>query len=162
MVSCLPKMLGKILLVFTLAQAQANPGSGVIRGQIVIPSVQAAERIQVLIQRSDGPIAARIFSDTLGNYEARNLPPGNYDVIVTVEGYEEVRQQVGVAAGAFNAVTVNVLLKEKDRIVVVKPDGGAADDTIDVTELGRKHPKKAVQDYEKARDELRKGNDART
>jgi len=36
------------------------------------------------------------------------------------------------------------------RFAKIKPDGGAADDLVDITELSRKYPKKAVQDYEKA------------
>src|SRR5262245_26665799 len=159
MLSCLAYMLGKILLASMLAQAPSNVANGVIRGQILIPSVRAAERILVIVQRSDGPIVARVFSDALGNYEARNLPVGTYEVVVNVEGYEEIRQQVGVGGNTFNVVTVNIPLREKETIVVRHQ--GAADDVVDITELGRKYPRKAVQDYEKAREELRKGNDTK-
>ncbi len=162
MVSCLAQMLGKILLVLMLAQAQTTQPNGVIRGQILVPSVQAAERILVVVQRTDGPIVARVFSDTLGNYEVRNLPVGAYEIIVNLEGYEEVRQQIGLGAGTFNAVTLNIPLREKEKIIIVRPDGGAADDVVDIAELGRKYPRKAVQDYEKAREELRKGNNAKS
>jgi Tfp pilus assembly protein PilF len=155
-------MLGKILLVFMLVGGQAAQSNGVIRGQILIPSARASERIQVIVQRADGPVVARVFSDSLGNYEVRNLVSGNYDVIVNVEGYEEVRQQVGVAGGGiFNSVTANIALIEKEKTIIVKPDGGAADDIVDVTELGRKYPRKAAQDYEKALEEVRKTNDAK-
>jgi Tfp pilus assembly protein PilF len=157
MLSCLAQMLGKFLLAFILALPQANAGSGVIRGQILLPSVHAAERIPVTVQRADGPIMARVFSDAVGNYEVRNLPPGSYDVLVAVDGYEDVRQEVAIGRGFFNAVTLNIPLKEKEKIIVVKSDN-AADDVVDLSELGRKYPKKAVQDYEKAREEIRKGN----
>ena len=66
-------MLGKILLALTLAQAQTNQANGVIHGQILIPSAHVSERILVIVQRADGPIAARVYSDTLGNYDARGL-----------------------------------------------------------------------------------------
>jgi transglutaminase-like putative cysteine protease len=135
MVSCLAQMLGKFLVALLLAQLQANQSNGVIRGQILIPSVRAAERVPVTIQRSDGPIVARLFTDALGNYEARNLPVGNYDVVVNIEGYEEVRQQVGVGSGTFNAVTVNIPLREKESIVIRRD--GPSDDVVDVT---RAHP----------------------
>ena len=162
MLSCHTQMLGKILLALMLAQAQANQANGVIRGQILIPSARAAERILVIVQRADGPIVARIFSDALGNYEARNLVSGNYDIVVNVEGYEEVRQQVAVGgAGLFGTVTMNIPLREKEKLIVIKPGGGAADDIVDLAELGRKYPKKAVQDYEKAREEMHKANDAK-
>jgi Tfp pilus assembly protein PilF len=161
MVSCLAQMLGDFLLAFVLTLFQGNATNGVIRGQILVPSVSANERIPITVQRTDGPIVARIFSDSQGNYEVRGLPVGGYDVIVNVEGYEDVRQQVGIGGGPFNTVILNIPLREKEKIIIVKPDRGDADDVVDIAELGRKYPKKAVQDYEKARDELRKGNDAK-
>ena len=143
-----------------LGQAPPNAANGIIRGQILIPSVRSYDRIPVIVQRSDGPIVARVFSDTLGNYEARGLTVGNYLVIVNVDGYDEVQQQVGVGAGTFGAVTVNIPLREK--VIIARKDSVPGDDVVDVTELGRNYPKKAVQDYDKAREELRKGNDARS
>jgi tetratricopeptide (TPR) repeat protein len=154
-------MIWKILFALILAQGQANP-TGAIRGQIIIPSVSAFDRIQVVVQRSDGPIVARIFSDTLGHFEVRNLANGNYDILVDVDGYEPVRQQVGVSSGGyFNAASVNITLREKEKTAVVKPDGSHAEDTVDITELSRKYPKKAIQDYEKAKAELRNKNEAK-
>jgi len=152
------EMLGKILLAYLLAQAQASQANGVIRGQILIPSVRAAERIQVVVQRADGPVVARVYSDVQGNYEARGVPVGTYDVVVSVDGYEEVRLQVAVGAGTFNAVTLNIPLTEKP--IVIKRDS-PFDSVVDIAELGRNYPKKALQDYDKAREELRKGNDAK-
>ena len=157
------EMLGKILLLFILVQAQGNQGTnGVIRGQILIPSTRASERIPVTIQRTDGPIVARIFSDSLGNYEARGLSAGTYEIQVNIEGYEEVRQQVAIGGnGLFASATVNIPMREKEKFIVIRPDGGATDDLVDITELSRKYPKKAVQDYEKALEELKKSNDAK-
>jgi Tfp pilus assembly protein PilF len=154
-------MLGKFLFTLMLAMAQAGAPTGSIRGQVIVPSVRAAERIQVIVQRPDGPIVSRVYSDPLGNFDVRSLTPGSYDVIVNLEGYEEVRMPVAVGGGPFSSVTVNITLREKETPILIKPDKSASDDIVDVLELGRKYPKKAVQDYEKAREELRKGNDAK-
>jgi len=71
-------------------------------------------------------------------------------------------QQVAVGGnGIFSTVTANIPLREKEKFIIIKPDGGAADDLVDITELGRKYPKKAVQDYEKAIEEVKKSNDAK-
>src|ERR1051326_4656267 len=147
-------MIGQFLLALLLVQGQngQTQGGGSIRGQVIMPSVRASERLQVILQRSDGPIISRAFSDSLGNYEFRNLGPGNYEVIVSIEGYEEVRQQVGVGGGAFSTVTLNIPLTKKEPLTVKK--AAAADDLIDVAELGRSYPKKALQEYEKAQDEI--------
>src|SRR5437868_2466887 len=107
-------MLSHTLSIFLLLQVQAGGAGGAIRGQILIPSARVAERIQVVLQRADGPVVGRIFSDSLGNYEFRGLVSGNYEVIVSLEGYEDVRQQVGVAGGGiFGTVTLNIPLREK-------------------------------------------------
>ena len=52
-------------------------------------------------------------------------------------------------------------LTKKQTLITVKPEGGAADDIVDLNELGRNHPKKALQDYDKALDEIHKGNNAK-
>lgn len=133
---------------------------GVIRGQILIPSTRASERIQVILQRADGPIVSRVFSDSLGNFEFRGVPAGSYEILVSVEGYEDVRQSVGVAGGGLlGTVTVNIPLTEKGSIV--KAPGGSAGpeaSIVDIAELSRKYPRRAVQDYERALEENRKGN----
>jgi Tfp pilus assembly protein PilF len=79
--------------------------------------------------------------------------------VVNVEGYEEVRQTVGIGTGLFGSQTVNIPLREKTELIRTPADGGSeASSVIDVSELGRNHPRRAVQDYEKALEELRKGN----
>src|SRR5215831_15351048 len=146
MVSCLSPMLGKILLALTLVRGQGNAANGVIRGQIIVPSAHASDRMLVVLQKSDGPQVGRVFSDTLGNYEFRGLISGTYIVIVNVEGYEEVRQEVGVAGnGIYGVQIVNIPLREKEKLITVKPDGGAAAALVDVNELSRNYPKKATQ-----------------
>jgi Tfp pilus assembly protein PilF len=161
MVSCLPQMLGKILLALMLVQGAGNQSRGLIRGQIIVPLAHASDRILVILQKSDGPLIGRIFSDPLGHYEFPGLMPGNYTVIVTVEGYEDVRQEVGVGTGVYGIQTVNIPLKEKITLVTVKNGGRPDDEIVDLNELGRKYPRKAAQDYEKAIGEIRKGNPAK-
>jgi Tfp pilus assembly protein PilF len=152
-------MLGKILLAFMLAQGAANAPNGAIRGQIIVPEAHASERLQVTLYKTDGPLVSRIFSDVLGNYEFHGLIPGAYVIEINVEGYEQVRTEVGVGSGSFGAQIVNVHLREKETIVRV--GSNLEDSPVDVSELGRKYPRKAVQDYDRAIDELRKGNDVK-
>jgi len=155
-------MLGKILFAIILGQGQGNAANGVIHGQIIVPTAHASDRILVILQKTDGPIVGRVYSDTLGNYEFRGLIAGTYIVIVNVEGYEDVRQEVGVAGnGIYGVQIVNIPLREKEKLITVKPDGGAAAALVDVNELSRNYPKKATQDYQKAVDEIHKGNNAK-
>src|SRR5262249_54409894 len=155
----LTPMLGKILFALILVQGPGNAANGVIRGQIIVPTAHASERILVLLQKSDGPVVGRVFSDTLGNYEFRGLPAGTYILTANVDGYEEVRQEIGVSGNGPYAVQIlNIPLREKETVIIVKSDHRAADATVDLNELSRSYPKKATQDYEKAVDEMRKAN----
>lgn len=152
-------MLGKILFAIMLFQGPGNVPNGAIRGQIIVPQAHASERIQVSLYKADGPLVGNVFSDVQGNYNFQGLQPGTYVVTVSVEGYEDVRMDVGVGSGAFGAQIVNIHLREKEITVIV--GGSANDDAVNLSQLARKFPRKAVQDYDKALDELRKGNDSK-
>ena len=155
MVSCLIQMLGKILLALMLAQTQTGQGNqgtqsnGSIHGQLLITTIRSSDPIQVTLQRSDGPMVQRSFSDPQGRFDFGGLAYGSYNILASVDGYEDVDQQIVIGPGIFRSVTINIPLRDKEKIIIIKPDGGAADDLVDITELGRKYPKKAVQDYEK-------------
>jgi Tfp pilus assembly protein PilF len=152
-------MLGKILLAIMLFQGAGNVPNGAIRGQIIVPQAHASERLQVNLYKVDGPLVGHVFSDVQGNYNFQGLLPGTYVIAVSVEGYEDVRMDVGVGSGAFGAQIVNIPLREKE--ILVKIGGSADDDAVNLNELGRKYPRKAIQDYDKALDELHKGNAAK-
>ena len=153
-------MLGKILLVLILAQGAATQRLGAVRGQIIIPTAHASDRILVVLQKADGPVAGQAYSDTLGNYEFHSLVPGTYLILVHVDGYEDVRQEVGIGSGTFGSQVVDIQLREKETLITVKSDV-TADQVIDLAELGRSYPRKAIQDYEKSREEIQRGNNAR-
>jgi Tfp pilus assembly protein PilF len=157
MLSCLAQMLGKILLALSLVQTAGNQSNGFIRGQIIVPTAHASDRILVLLQKSDGPNVGRVYSDPEGNYQFSGLTPGLYIILVNVEGYDDVRIEVAIGRGIMGNQTVNIPLRETEKLVAVRAPG-ASDEVIDVAELGRNYPRKAVQDYEKAIDEIHKGN----
>jgi Tfp pilus assembly protein PilF len=152
-------MLGKILFAFMFAQGPANRADGAVRGQIIVPETHASAQILVTLFKADGPIVGRTYSDTLGNYDFHGLLPGTYVINVKLEGYEEVRTEVGVGSGSFGVAVANIVLHENE--LTIKVGGNPADDAISINELSRKYPRKAVQDYERALEEIRKGNDAK-
>jgi Tfp pilus assembly protein PilF len=152
-------MLGKILFAIMLFQGPGNVPNGAIRGQIIVPQAHASERIEVSLYKADGPLVGHVFSDVQGNYNFQGLQPGTYAVAVRVEGYEDVRMDVGVGSGSFGAQIVNIHLREKEIAVIV--GGSADDDAVNVNQLGRKFSRKVVQDYDKALEEVSKGNDSK-
>src|SRR5215471_10937328 len=144
MVSCLAQTLGKILLALSLVQAAGNQGNGFIRGQIIVPTAHASERILVQLLKSDGPNVGRVYSDPEGNYQFSGLLPGIYIILVNVEGYDEVRLEVAVGRGIMANQIANIPLRETEKLVSVRTPR-ASDEVVDVAELGRNYPRKGNQ-----------------
>lgn len=95
------------------------------------------------------------YTDSAGSFEFRSLAPGSYYVSVTVDGYEPVRQQVEVFN---NFGTANVTIFVSKATGDTRRGLDAEDrDVIDISQMKENFPKKAVQDYEKAMDEKKKG-----
>ena len=134
-----------LLLAVPLAFAQMQPGqTGRIRVDIPVLSGRAVKHIQVILRNENGWMALPVEQD--GNWEPvefGGLAVGSYEVVVTADGYEPVRWPVALG-DMTRLVNASVMLKEKEKF----GDVPSAD----------KFPKKAVQDYEKAVDESRKGN----
>jgi tetratricopeptide (TPR) repeat protein len=102
------------------------------------------------------------YSDSGGNFEFRNLQPGSYTLAIDLQGYEEIREPVQIVSfgGAQRVTHVSILL---NRLTTLRrdTDGGLPSDdpdVIDITEMQRNYPKKAVEEYKKAVDDRKKGD----
>src|SRR5262245_26560266 len=154
------------VLLVSLGVAHAQPGAttGGIRGKIVVPEVGFGERIEVLIERvgEEGQVFQVLYTDSLGNYFINGLPLGSYNLVVKLDGYKTFRERVDMGnpnSGA-NIPTFNVILS-KNEPQRAKSESKDIPDVVDIAELRRTFPKKAVEAYEKAQEEDRKGNLAR-
>jgi tetratricopeptide (TPR) repeat protein len=151
-----------MLAVAAVVQAQTRPNAAStalisIRGRIYLESSSAPpEGIEVGLERSEMQILSTTFSDSVGNFEFRNLTPGNYYIAIKLSGYEDFRQLVPYTPGNSGPVSV-FLSKEPFKVVSVHRESS----TVDVTELNRNYPKRALDEYEAAQEDLRKGNNAK-
>lgn len=101
------------------------------------------------------------YTDGAGNFEFRNIQSGQYWVVVNLEGYEEVRQQVEVYSQMGRVATISIFLNRMPTPRRELTGLDAADpDVIDVSQMKERFPKKAVQEYEKSLDDRKKGQDA--
>jgi len=137
---------------------QRNRADSSIRGKVITPGGQdAGERIEVRLEKDSSQIIQTTYTDASGSFEFRSVPPGSYVIAVTVEGYEPVHQPVdNVSAFGGSALTVFLTKASPDTSRVNGLDAEDPD-VIDVTQMKENLPKKAVQDYEKALDERKKG-----
>jgi tetratricopeptide (TPR) repeat protein len=132
---------------------------GYIRGKVIIANTRDGDqRIEVHLEKTTVQTLMTTFTDAAGNFEFRNLAPGSYYVSVDLEGYEPVRQSVDVFNNLGNN-SVTLFLSKPAVVVKDRPTGLDADDPdiVDVSQMKESLPKKAVQDYEKAIDEKKKG-----
>jgi tetratricopeptide (TPR) repeat protein len=142
-----------------VAQIRQPPTDASIRGKVFLSSGRTAERVEVRLERSEMQMVSSTYTDSIGNFEFRGLPIGAYYVVVRLDGYDEVRQLVDMTALGRNGATVTIQLT--NRITLGDSKAGDGDDVVDITDLQRNYPKKAVQEYQKAVEENQKGNTAR-
>jgi cytochrome c-type biogenesis protein CcmH/NrfG len=129
-----------------------------IRGKLIFSVARPPEeRIEVVLERNMQRVQTA-FTDSIGNFEFRNLSAGEYFVVVRYEGFEDVNQQVSV----FSMSHTNLVSVQMNPLVTLvrKPARGFEGDdpdVIDIKQMLKTYPKKAVQEYEKALDENKKG-----
>jgi tetratricopeptide (TPR) repeat protein len=150
------------LVVVPCTQA-ATPQRGRIeslglRGKLMAPGAHDADQhIEVRLEKESMQVLQTAYTDGSGSFEFRNLSPGTYYLSVNIDGFQPIHQQVEVMSGFGSAIVTLFLAK-------ASPDAAHGDaldaedpDIIDVTQMKENLPKKAVQDYEKALEEKKRG-----
>src|ERR1700730_2747952 len=83
---------------------------GRITGRVVDPAGAVVPRVSVHVRNIETNVAADVNSDSQGNYEARNLISGQYEVSVVMPGFKRYqRGPLEVRVG--DVLTVNIGLE---------------------------------------------------
>ena len=145
--------------IYVLAQTQSggsnptSPGrsgggaSHTIRGKIFLPSGSLPEqRMRVVLELNTGGIAGETFSDSVGNFEFRNLQNNSYRVSVPSDNrtYETTAEVIECYGNFPRTFMVQVYLKDKDSNSAFKPK----EKLLSVADL-QEVPKAARKAYEK-------------
>src|SRR5687767_7764555 len=146
-----------LILTYAPSLAHASPqaaggrgSSFTVTGQILTDATRDEGRRPVSIE-SNRQRVDTVYTDTAGRFEFRNLPAGNYEVVVSLEGYESERQRVDFPPN-FNSTVVLIPLRRKP----LPPDDRKPGGVVDTSELNI--PRKAREEFEKAEEETRKEN----
>lgn len=126
-----------LLMLFVAAAAQqsgnstntgrgstSSPISHTVRGKIFMPSGGLPDqRIRVVLELNTGGIASETFSDSVGNFEFRNLPNNSYKVTVPgdTRTYETTQETVEAFGNFTRTFTVQIYLREKSNDFAAKP-----------------------------------------
>ena len=130
-----------------------------VRGKLILGSSRDADqRVEVRLEKSTMQVVQTVYTDSAGGFEFRSLAPGAYFISITMDGYEPVHQQVEVF-NAFANSTVTIFMSKAAVDTRSRLTGLDAEDkdVVDISQMKENLPKKAVQDYEKALDEKKKG-----
>jgi outer membrane receptor for ferrienterochelin and colicin len=133
------RLFSAFVLVVIAAGAQAQVGSGSLKGKITDNKTgEPLPFVNVVLERQGQQVTGGA-SDFNGEYFIKPIDPGNYDVIVTYVGYQPYKQ-VGVVVSS-NKITFldlklsqGIELKEFEVVQYTVPlidrDGGASGGTV--------------------------------
>jgi len=85
-----------------------------LTGSVVISVVDSAgaavPHAAVKIANVNTGVIRSTFTDETGELRVAQLPPGNYQVVVSLSGFAEARQDFGVSVGAAQRITVRLAM----------------------------------------------------
>ena len=80
----------------TTAMAQTGTGQGIISGIVSDSSGASLPKATVAIRNTDTGVVINVTTNDTGYYEIRDLNPGNYEVSVTVAGFDKTQFTLSV------------------------------------------------------------------
>lgn len=119
-----------------------------IKGRIYTPvGAPVDEQLRVTLKTFSQGIVQEIFSDSVGNFEFRNVPNNSYEIVVWgTDRFETATERVEVFGRVGRVVFQNVFLLEKEKR---KESSRSRGSVVTVGELKAKIPKEAEQSYER-------------
>jgi len=83
------------VLILTFPFLSLAQQIGIVRGHIISTDNEPAEYVSVALQgRSYGDL-----TNTKGDFEIKNVKPGNYTIVISGVGYVEAKREIIVSAG---------------------------------------------------------------
>jgi Flp pilus assembly protein TadD len=166
------KIVTKLALLLTLcpvpcmyAQANQNTtaaprlGAAYIDGSIILPTNQPLERFEILLLPKGGEqTVAYTYTDLSGRYHFTNISPSTYDIVVRIDGYDESRVTVSLSAN--RGTIANIMLSPKS-VTFTESSSPWDSSVVNIAELNRKFPSRVVDDFQKASESRKKGDNAK-
>jgi tetratricopeptide (TPR) repeat protein len=157
------------LLLFLASNAYAQicpqvPGSYIIRGRVIAPG-ERWDHYHEVLQFDESRLVGWAYTDSTGQFSLPGIGGGHYYIVVKIDGFKESRERI-LAEGCSGIVDHFAYLDFDDEVIrpVVLDFTGEVNETVDVAELKQAFPKKAVEEFERSRQERLRGEakEART
>jgi hypothetical protein len=121
LVRCAVVALGISVALVSSTGAQGKPDRGTIAGTVLDPVGAAAAKVVVQARSADGQTVRQATSESTGKYTLADLPPGSYEISVTIPGlmaYQQRNVRVQAAATAL----VDIHLEEGTQLSTLGED----------------------------------------
>jgi len=157
-----------LAIIFGVVSAQAQtpapaptvecPTTFIIKGRVIAPGEKWDQYHEVL-QLDESRLVGWAYTDSTGEFSLPEQMQGAYYVVVRIDGFKEYRERINVGDACSKIVDHFVHLEFDDEVIrpVILDFTGEVNETVDVSELKREFPKKAVDEFQRAQSERLEG-----
>ena len=142
-------------------QTRTQPGSSNIIGRIIVPIPGFGDMFEVRLVENVEQLVQVTFADSLGRYNFNNVPRGTYYVLVSLEGFQDVRQRVDMIGTGDTTINIILDFKEEKTVIPATDFSGEDAEVVDVADLSRNHSSQLVGQLKTAEKEVQSGNYAK-
>ena len=146
-----------MILLASSVYAQNCPvaiDSYTIRGRVIAPG-ERWDRYHEVLQFNEVRLVTWDYTDSTGQFSLPAQPAGEYYIVVKIDGFKESKERIRVD-GCIPVFDHFAYLDFDDELVIapiILDFTGEVNEAVDVVELKRAFPKKAVDEFERARQE---------
>jgi tetratricopeptide (TPR) repeat protein len=107
-----------------------------------------------VLQLDESRLVGVGYTGSTGEFKLPPAPGGYYYFVVRIDGFKEYKERIEVFSCA-GVVDQFIYLEPEEEVIppVILDFTGEVNEVVDVTELNKQYPKKAVAEFERARDE---------
>jgi Carboxypeptidase regulatory-like domain/TonB dependent receptor len=125
-------LLAIIFLLTTGYIVWAQSPTGSLRGMVQDTAAGRISSARVTLQADQFPTLRKVVTDSRGEFEVDDLPPGNYRLVVDANGFAPARAQVQVAVSSVQDVSVTLRLQAgKDSVTVTAQPSSITTEPLD-------------------------------
>ena len=141
--------LGFLLLL----SAGAAHAQCVVQGRVIARGGDF-DRYHEVLQLNESRLVGWAYTNSTGEYTLPSQPGGQYYIVVRMDGFKEHRERLDLSTCPNLYTHIAFLEAEEEPIPQVILDfTGEVNEVVDVAELKRRFPRKAVSEFERARAE---------
>lgn len=117
--SCRARIVALLILLSAIETASGQFVSGAIHGRITDQSGAILPKVEVAVTSNLTSLVQTLWTGLDGRFAAQNLPPGRYEVVVSLQGFRNVLCQAVVQAGTITEMDLVMQLGDDNQSITV-------------------------------------------